>query len=181
MGCDATCNLNAKHTKVKSTSQHTCDHWGGGAVKEWRGKGRGGVGIALLLRGAAAHARTRMTRPSPSSCLIPCKTHHSTAHNCLCLLNKRSRTVNSNLVELLGVILTFHEILRSGEWIQDSATSTPQYTHSGFPRLSHQMDNFLRLSRFLYQYLDRLVGSGYQPHLVQLLTLLSANSFYSSV
>uniref|UniRef100_A0A1B6GBQ4 Gamma-tubulin complex component 6 n=1 Tax=Cuerna arida TaxID=1464854 RepID=A0A1B6GBQ4_9HEMI len=98
-----------------------------------------------------------------------------------CLLNKRSRTVNSNLVELLGVILTFHEILRSGEWTQDSATPTSQYTHSGFPRLSHQMDNFLRLSRFLYQYLDRLVGSGYQPHLVQLLTLLSANSFYSSV
>lgn len=79
-------------------------------------------------------------------------------------------------MQLFGNVLTFHEVLRSGEWVRDQVSG--EFRHSCFHHLDHEMDGFLRLAKFLYKYIERLISAGYQPHLVQLLSLLSGNDFY---
>ncbi|XP_039281480.1 gamma-tubulin complex component 6 isoform X2 [Nilaparvata lugens] len=96
--------------------------------------------------------------------------------NFRCLLNKRSQPLQKQIHELLRAILTFHSLLRVGEWVPD--TSEGNHTHSAFPRLAHQFSVFLRVARFLVKYLKQLVDKGYQPHFDLLLTYLSANEFY---
>ncbi|RZF42864.1 hypothetical protein LSTR_LSTR003688 [Laodelphax striatellus] len=96
--------------------------------------------------------------------------------NFRCLLNKRSQPLQKQIFELLRAILTFHELLRNGEWVTDA--NEGDHTHSAFPRLSHQFSVFLRVARFLVKYLKKLVCKGYQPHFDLLLTYLTANDFY---
>ncbi|XP_075223632.1 gamma-tubulin complex component 6 [Lycorma delicatula] len=93
-----------------------------------------------------------------------------------CLLNKRSEPLHKTVMELLRTILTFHELLRNGEWVFDSLTGN--HTHSAFSRLFHQYSTFARVVRYLLKYLHQLVCRGYQPHLDVLITFLSGNDFY---
>lgn len=95
---------------------------------------------------------------------------------CRCLLNKQSKIINSYLLELLHTVFKFNEVLRNGEWVE--AAEGGELQHTSFSHLSHEYGNFLRLSRYLYKYIQRLVSIGYQSHLDRLLVLLSGNDFY---
>lgn len=77
---------------------------------------------------------------------------------------------------MLHAVFKFNEVLRNGEWVE--ATEGGELQHTAFSHLSHEYGNFLRLSRYLYKYIQRLVSIGYQSRLDRLLVLLSGNDFY---
>lgn len=73
-------------------------------------------------------------------------------------------------------MLKFYDYSRSREWIVEEGV----YIHPNFQKLEEIFHNFEDLVLYLFKVGRKVVKSGYQPHLLQLLDMLDVNMYYSN-
>jgi len=93
----------------------------------------------------------------------------------MCLLNQKSAPLRKVLHSIFVVILKFYDYLRSRPWKYEDGV----YVHPNFKKLENIFSNFEDLVLFLFKVGHKVVKSGYQPHLMQLLDMLDVNNYYS--
>lgn len=93
-----------------------------------------------------------------------------------CLLNSKAMAIRKVFEKIFIVILKFYDYLRSRNWtIEDG-----QYVHPNFNKLEKIFKNFEEFVFYLFEVGRKIVVTGYQPHLVQLLDMLDINGYYSN-
>lgn len=91
-----------------------------------------------------------------------------------CLLNHKAAPIRKVLEKIFVVILKFYDYLRSQLWtIEDG-----HYVHPNFKKLENIFKNFEEFVMYMFKIGRKIVKTGYQPHLVQLLDMLDLNGYY---
>ncbi|KAF5295158.1 hypothetical protein FQR65_LT10546 [Abscondita terminalis] len=92
----------------------------------------------------------------------------------MCLLNQKSAPLQKVLNKIFIVILKFYDYLRSRSWYSIDGV----FMHPNYKKLEDIFGNFQELMSFLFKLGHKVVKSGYQPHLLQLLNMLNINYYY---